>query len=145
MDKFKYSSAEKDLFLARFSAALLAIGTMALGISETSPLAILSFIIFALGNAYTTVGRSLLTTIGRHDMAGTLLSAMNVSASLGAVVAGPIIAVTFDWGLKQGGIWVGAPLFAVAFLYMLTFGFVCMFSVPDEEEEPGTDPQEPLS
>lgn len=141
VDKFGYSSGRKDLLLARVSAALLSLGTLLLSVSETSSLAILSFVIFALGSAYTTVSRSLLTTIGPQEMAGTLLSAMNVSSSLGAVIAGPIIAVAFDWGLKRGGIWVGAPLFVVALLYVLTMGSMCILSIPGKDEHDDAEPQ----
>tara|TARA_R110002060_G_scaffold19007_9_gene26039 strand:- start:18 stop:530 length:513 start_codon:yes stop_codon:yes gene_type:complete len=135
MERFKLSSTQKDLFLARVSAALLSAGTLLLSVSETSSLVILSFVIFALGNAFTTIGKSLLTTFGPPEMAGTLLSAMNLSASFGAVIAGPIIAVTFDWGLKQGGICVGAPLFVVTLLYVLTLGSVCVLRIPVESED----------
>jgi MFS family permease len=141
MGKFALSSARKDLFLVRVSAALLTAGTLLLGVSEKSSLAILSFIIFALGNAFTTINKSLLTTFGPPEMAGTLLSAMNVSASFGAVIAGPIIAVTFDWGLKRGGICVGAPLFLVTLLYALTLGSVCVVRLPDKSED-GDDEQD---
>jgi MFS family permease len=140
--KYGFSSARKDLLLARLSAALLSAGTLLLSVSETSSLAILSFVIFALGNAYTTVARSLLTTIGPQEMVGTLLSAMNLSASLGAVIAGPIIAIAFDWGLKKGGVWVGAPLLVISLLYMLTLGFVCILSVPGKDEEVDDEPHE---
>jgi MFS family permease len=139
MGKFGLSSARTDLFLVRVSAALLTAGTLLLSVSEISSLAILSLIIFALGNAFTTIGKSLLTTFGPPEMAGTLLSAMNVSASLGAVIAGPIIDVMFDWGLKQGGIWVGAPLFFVTLLYALTLCSVCVLRLPDKSEDDDDD------
>lgn len=142
MENFGLSSARADLFLVRVSAALLTAGTLLLSVSEISSLAILSLIIFALGNAFTTIAKSLLTTFGPPEMAGTLLSAMNISASLGAMIAGPIIAVLFDWGLKQGGIWVGAPLFFVTLLYTLTFCSVCVLRLPDRSEDGDDDDYE---
>jgi hypothetical protein len=142
IEKFGFSSTEKDLLLARISAALLTAGTLLLSITEISSLAILSFIIFAFGNAFTTVGKSLLTTLGPREMAGTLLSAMNVSASLGAVIAGPTIAYTFDLGLRRGGIWIGAPLFFVTLLYALTLGSVCIMNAPEERDDDLDDEQE---
>jgi hypothetical protein len=137
--KFGLSNTHIDLFLVRVSAALLTAGTLLLTISNSSALAILSFVIFALGNTFATIGKSLLTTFGPPQMAGTLLAAMNVSASLGAVIAGPIIAVSFSWGLKQGGIWVGAPLFLVSLLYALTLGSVCIIRLPDKSDNGDDD------
>lgn len=139
MQSFGLSSAQTDLFLVRVSAGFLTAGTLLLSVTEISSLAILSFIIFALGNAFTTIGKSLLTTFGPPEIAGTLLSAMNISASLGAMIAGPIIAVLFNWGLKQGGIWVGAPLFFVTLLYTLTLCSVCVLRRPDRSEDGGGD------
>ncbi|KAK7992688.1 hypothetical protein PG996_012282 [Apiospora saccharicola] len=71
-------------------------------------------------------------TLGPAELAGTLLSAMNLSASLGVVVAGPLIAVTFVSGLEQGGLWLGAPLLLVALLYALTLVSVCVIKVPEK-------------
>jgi hypothetical protein len=137
--KFGLSNTHTDLFLVRVSAALLTAGTLLLSISNSSALAILSFVIFALGNTFATIGKSLLTTFGPPQMAGTLLATMNVSASLGAVIAGPIITVSFSWGLKQGGIWVGAPLFLVSLLYALTLGSVCSIRLPDKGDNGDDD------
>ncbi|KAF3406362.1 hypothetical protein DPV78_001296 [Talaromyces pinophilus] len=142
MGKFGLSSARTDLLLIRVSAALLTAGTLLLSVSEISSLAILSLIIFSLGNGFTTLGKSLLTTFGPPELAGTLLSAMNVSASLGAVIAGPIIAVMFDWGLEQGGIWVGSPLFFVTLLYALTLCSVCVLRLPYKNEGGDGDEQD---
>lgn len=132
---FGLSNTYTDLFLVRVSAALLTAGTLLLGLSNSSALAILSFVVFALGNAFATIGKSLLTTLGPPQLAGTLLAAMNVSASLGAVITGPVIAVSFNWGLRQGGIWVGAPLFLVSLLYALTLGSVCMIRLLDKDDD----------
>lgn len=142
MGKFGLSSTRTDLLLLRVSATLLTAGTLLLSISEISSLAILSLVIFALGNGFTTLGKSLLTTFGPPEMAGTLLSAMNVSASLGAVIAGPIIAVMFDWGLEKGGIWVGSPLFFVTLLYALTLCSVCVLRLPEKGEDGDDDEQD---
>jgi hypothetical protein len=45
----------------------------------------------------------------------------------------------FDWGLKQGGIWVGAPLFFVTLLYALTLCSVCVLRLPDKSEDDDDD------
>lgn len=125
------SNTQKDLILVRGSAVLLMVGTLLLGISEVSSVAVFSFIVFALGNGFTTVSKSLLTTFGPPEMAGTLLSAMNVCAALGAVIAGPSITVTFNLGLEWGGAWIGAPLFFITLLYALTLASVCILKAPE--------------
>ena len=136
---FGVTSSRKDLFLARISAALLTAGTLILSISEVSWLAVLSFVILAFGNAFPIVGKSLLTSLGPQEMAATLLSAMNVCASLGAVTAGPLIAVSFDLGLKYGGIWASMPLFVITLLFALTLASVCIMEIPDKRKGDGED------
>lgn len=133
------SNAQKDLILVRGSATLLTIGTLLLGISEVSSVAVFSFVIFALGNGFTTVSKSLLTTFGPHEMAGTLLSAMNVSAALGAVIAGPLITVTFNLGLEWGGAWIGTPLFFITLLYVLTLASVCIMKASEDSKHVVTE------
>lgn len=110
-------------------------GTFLLCVSNGAVLVVLSLVVFALGNGFVTVGKSLLMTLGPAEMAGTLLSAMNLSASVGAVLAGPLIAVAFDWGLNQGGFWHGAPLLLVTLLYVLTLVSVCAIKVPDNGKQ----------
>jgi len=143
LNVLKISNTQKDLILIRGSATLLTIGTLVLGISKCSSVAVASFVIFALGNGFTTVGKSLLTTFGPHEMAGTLLAAMNMSAALGALIAGPIISITFTIGLSWGGAWIGTPLFFITLLYALTLASVCLMKAPDVledglQEEPTT-------
>jgi hypothetical protein len=45
----------------------------------------------------------------------------------------------FGWGLKQGGIWVGAPLFFVTLLYALTLCSVCVMRLPEKWEDSDGD------
>jgi MFS family permease len=131
LEKLGVASVRKDLILTRTSVAFLAAGTLLLCISDGSFLVILSLTIFALGNGFVTLGKSLLMIVGPSELAGTLLSAMTMSGSLGAVLAGPLIAITFNWGLDKGGTWLGFPLFLVALLYTITLGFVCAIRIPD--------------
>ncbi|KAK8131706.1 hypothetical protein PG984_008144 [Apiospora sp. TS-2023a] len=135
LSRFGVATSRKDLLLLRPSAALMTTGTLLLCLSNGSVLVVLSPVVFALGNGFSTVGKSLLMTLGSAEMAGTLLSAMNLSASVGAVLAGPLIAVAFDWGLKQGGFWLGAPLLPVPLLYALTLVSVCAIKVPEKSQQ----------
>ncbi|KAK7932610.1 mfs multidrug protein, partial [Apiospora marii] len=135
LSRFGVTTSRKDLLLLRVSAALMTIGTLLLCISNGTVLVVISLVVFALGNGFVTVGKSLLMTLGPAEIAGTLFSAMNLSASVGAVVAGPLIAVAFDWGLKQGGFWLGAPLLLVALLYWLTLVSVCAIRVPEKGQQ----------
>ncbi|KAK8097749.1 uncharacterized protein PG998_013235 [Apiospora kogelbergensis] len=135
LSRARVATARKDLLLLRVSAAMMTAGTLILCIADGSALVVISLVVFALGNGFVTVGKSFLLTLGPTEMAGTLLSAMNLSASIGAVLAGPLIAVAFNWGLKQGGVWLGAPILLLALLYAMTLAAVCAIQVSGNTQQ----------
>ncbi|WPH00667.1 Hypothetical protein R9X50_00349700 [Acrodontium crateriforme] len=122
-----WSTNDRDIAIMRTAAAFLTIGALVLSAASTSWTAILAFIFLAFGAPLTVVGKSLLTALGPKEMAGTLLSSINTAASLGAVVAGPILAASFQHGLRKGGSWIGFPLLVIALFY--ASGFISVLCV----------------
>ena len=102
-----WSSTDRDIAVVRTAAACLTTGALVLSTAEMSWTAVLAFVLLAFGAPFAVVGKSLLTVLGPGEMAGTLLSSVNTAASRGAVISGPIVAVSFQHGLRRGGSWVG--------------------------------------
>ena len=123
----RWSVGDRDIAIMRAAAAFLTIGALVLSAASTSWTAILGFVLLAFGAPLTVVGKSLLTALGPKEMAGTLLSSVTTAASLGAVVAGPIVAASFQHGLRRGGSWIGFPLLVIALFY--ASGFLSLVSV----------------
>ena len=48
------------------------------------------------------------------DSVGTLYMAASLLQGIGVLVSGPLLTLTFRWGMSFGGFWLGMP-------YLLTF------------------------
>lgn len=111
------SAPSQDLLISRVSVALLAVGSLVISVAPVVALAALGIVIFALGYGFGPAARSLVTTFCHQDEAGLLYSALAIMQSVGGLVAGPLLTVTFRWGLRLGQEWTGIPFAAVAGLF----------------------------
>jgi hypothetical protein len=102
---------------------------------------ILGLIITTLGTGYTLLTRSLLTSLVEKHHIATLYNTMAVLETIGTVVAGPIMAGTFRWGLEMGGGWIGMPFLCAGVMFGTAAVVVWIVRLGkgrgDEEEESG--------
>lgn len=115
------SASGKDLLVSRASVGLSALGSLAISAAPAAALAAMGIAIFALGSGFGPAARSLVTTFCHQDEAGLLYSALAIMQSVGGLVAGPLLALTFRWGLSLGNEWTGIPFAAVAGLFACGF------------------------
>lgn len=111
----------KDLLISRVSVGLFALGSLVISAAPAVTLAAVGIAIFALGSGFGPAARSLVTTFCHQDEAGLLYSALAIMQSIGGLVAGPLLAVTFRWGLSLGSGWTGIPFAAVAGMFACGF------------------------
>lgn len=111
------SAAGKDLLIARCSVFFYAAGSLVLAVAPAAALAVLGIVVFALGSGFAPAARSLATSFCHADEAGLLYSALALTQSVGGLVAGPLLALSFRWALSLGPGWTGIPFVAVAGLY----------------------------
>lgn len=108
----------KDLVLARASGILLVLGTILM--AAPSLISVLTgLIIMTLGGGFTSLSRSIVTSLVDSQHTGRLYSLISICDACSALSAGPIIAWLFRWGIGLGGDWVGLPYLGVAFLCLL--------------------------
>lgn len=115
------SAPGRDLLISRFSVGFFTLGSLAISVAPVVALAAMGIAIFALGSGFTPAARSLVTTFCHQDEAGLLYSALAIMQSIGGLVAGPLLATTFRWGLSLGKEWTGLPFAAVAGLFACGF------------------------
>lgn len=115
------SAAGKDLLISRVSLALFTVGSLVISAAPVVVLAAVGIATFALGSGFGPAARSLVTTFCHQDEAGLLYSALAIMQSVGVLVAGPLLASTFRWGLSLGNEWTGIPFAAVAGLFACAF------------------------
>jgi hypothetical protein len=114
ISKLHYTSKTKDLFLARSSIIFLTIGSLLIASSPTISLTILGLSVWTLGTGFSSLTRSLITTLVDQQHVGRLYAAIAVVETVGGLIAGPTLAALYALGLKWKGDWVGLPYFLLA-------------------------------
>lgn len=122
--KRRMSALGKDLLITRLSVAFFAIGSLVICAAPVVPVVALGIVVFALGSGFSPAARSLVTTFCNQNEVGLLYSALAITQTIGSLVAGPLLALSFRWGLSLGHEWTGIPFAMVAGLF--GFGFLAM-------------------
>jgi hypothetical protein len=68
-----------------------------------------------------------LTSIVEASHIGTLYNTLAVAETVGMVIAGPLLSLSFQQGLEIGGAWLGLPFIAAGGLF--TIAVIILFSV----------------
>ena len=115
------STQGKDLFISRLSVAFFAIGAIVIALAPVVSLVALGIVIFAFGSGFSPAARSLATTFIPQDKAGLLYTALAITQTVGGLIAGPLLTLSFGWGLSLGHEWTGIPFALVAGLFACGF------------------------
>jgi hypothetical protein len=115
---FEMKPAIKDLRLSQGSGLLLTIGSTIMFLATVPAILILGLVIFALGSAFHITARSLVTSLVASNHVATLYAAIAAVGSGGMLVAGPLLANTYRWGMQLGQNWIGLPFLVAAVLYL---------------------------
>ena len=107
LKKLKLAAATKDLWLSLGTVLLLTLGTFVMCLAPTPVILIIGIVAFALGSPFYLTARSLVTSLVLPDQVGVLYTSLAVVQSLGSLIAGPLLANTFRWGMKSGDAWLG--------------------------------------
>jgi MFS transporter, PCFT/HCP family, solute carrier family 46 (folate transporter), member 1 len=110
--------AVKDLTLARISAALVAIGAMAMASSKVE-LVVLGLVVESLGPGLSPLCRSLATSFVASQDTSKLNTIIGIVETIGSLFAGPVLAWLFELGMKRGGLLLGLPYFGLAGSFLL--------------------------
>lgn len=123
---FRLSTTQKDLTLARTSMVFLTIGTSMLAVYSI-PVVIAGFIIMTCGLGWLAVCKSLLLAFTDTAHASRMYSLTGVFESIGSLVAGPLFASLFSYGMRLGHGWEALPFLAVSCLCFI--GTILLFLV----------------
>ncbi|KAL3421494.1 ATP synthase F0 [Phlyctema vagabunda] len=117
--RHSFSTARKDKILTQASLCLLCVGLLVIAFAFRPALIFLGLIIFALGSAIVVTARSLIADLVEKERLGTVFSAIGVATSAGMLVAGPLLANAYRWGLYLGTFWMGLPFLTASVLYII--------------------------
>jgi hypothetical protein len=129
MQRLKFPSKGKDLFLARTSVIVLLLGALLVASSGTVGLTIFGLIVWTLGAGCSSFTRSLITTLVDQKHIGRLYAAISIIETMGALLAGPSINALYSIGLKKGGSWIGLPFYCLTVIFFMAGVGVWSFGV----------------
>lgn len=112
----------------------LAAGAVILALAPFPFIAAIGVSVLALGAGYGSTARSLVTTMVSTDSTGALYTALAVTSGASGLVAGPLLAFTFRWGMSLGRVASGVPFLFVACLFALSFAAMQFVQLKAEEE-----------
>lgn len=116
--------------LSQISVTLLLLGCIAVFIAPTPILLGLGLALFGLGSSLPVTTRTLLTCLVEPELLATAYTMIGVVTSIGMLVAGPILASTFQLGMKMGEFWIGLPFLFAAGMYTVVLIAVSAVKVP---------------
>ncbi|KAI0159379.1 hypothetical protein BJ166DRAFT_626501 [Pestalotiopsis sp. NC0098] len=99
-----FTASSRDLFMARASVVIFAIGSMLVGLAEIRLLAWAGIILMACGAGFAVLARSIISSLVAKERAGLLYSIISVIESIGSIAAGPLLSSLFNLGLNLGGV-----------------------------------------
>ncbi|KAI1807049.1 MFS general substrate transporter [Daldinia bambusicola] len=122
----------RDLSLARWSYALLAVSLFVLGLAPTLSGFVFGLLLMALGSGFNSLTRSLMSLYVDPEHRSRLFSLVAMVEVVGSVYAQPFLAALFALGMKLGGGWIGLPYYGLSVLITVAVALLYFVKVPNE-------------
>ncbi|OAA38902.1 Major facilitator superfamily domain, general substrate transporter [Metarhizium rileyi] len=133
--KTTLATQSRSFWLARVSVLMSALGAFTIGLSERVTLMSVGLGLFALGNGYPPLLRSLLASIVDKRQVNMMYTSMSVFETMGSIVAGPLLAASFRLGMELDGAWIGLPFLVTGCLFGSAAIAVACISVSSVERK----------
>jgi MFS-type transporter involved in bile tolerance (Atg22 family) len=130
---FHYTARDKDLSLARFSSIVLVCGSL-LAAGPAIDVVISGFLLSTCGSGFSAFCRSLVTTFVDQRHIARLYTLLNIVDSIGAVLAGPLMAWAFIVGIRLKGNWLGLPYIVLAVCGAMAAVAIYCARLPDTQD-----------
>lgn len=126
MKGYGLSNQRKDLYLARVSQILVAVGWTLLAASPNWPTSVIGLTIASFGQGAMLLVRSFLTSLAPAHHIGTIYSVISMWDAFGTMVGAPLLAGLYKHGMNLGGGWIGLPFY---FIGLSSAFFACILFV----------------
>lgn len=90
--------------------------------------------LISLGSGYTLLIRSLLASTVEKYHIGTMYTMISTVETIGILIAGPLLAMSFRIGMEGDGTWLGLPYIVAGFLFALATLTVCVIRASSLEQ-----------
>jgi hypothetical protein len=108
-----------------------------MGVAAHPALLIIGLLIFNLGTGYNAAMRSVsIHVVGGQSSPdiGRLFAVIAIIESVGVMLAGPLLAHIFEWGMDLGEPWIGMPYLASAGVFGITTIATFIISVKGKDK-----------
>jgi hypothetical protein len=125
-----------DLWIAKGSIILLTGSFLIMGVATHPALLIIGLLVYNLGTGYNAAMRSIsIHAIGGQSSpdVGRLFAVIAIFEALGSMIAGPLLAEVFEWGIRTGEPWIGVPYLLSAAIFGVVTAMTWFISVKDEK------------
>lgn len=112
--RLHFAAQRKDLVLARWSAATLAVGFLGIGLAPSLPWLVAALPVQVAGWGVMFLIRSLVTSFVEQHHVARLYTVLTLVDAAGLMAGTPAMAGLFDWGLSVGNWASGLPFVACA-------------------------------
>ncbi|KFZ01039.1 hypothetical protein V500_00900, partial [Pseudogymnoascus sp. VKM F-4518 (FW-2643)] len=126
MKGYGLSNQRKDLYLARVSQILVAVGWTLLAASPNWPTSVIGLTIASFGQGAMLLVRSFLTSLVPAHHIATIYSVISMWDAFGTMVGAPLLAGLYKHGMNLGGGWIGLPFY---FIGLSSAFFACILFV----------------
>ncbi|KAJ6022229.1 Major facilitator superfamily domain general substrate transporter [Penicillium herquei] len=127
------NATTKDLILARGSIAFAGVGIFLMAAPQIGVL-IGGLAVHSLGSGLAPLCRSLATSYVAQEDTSKLNTIIGIVEMVGSLFAGPVLAWSFDLGMRMGGIGLGLPYFGLAGSFALCLIGLCFVQSPRSED-----------
>ncbi|KAF2464293.1 MFS transporter-like protein [Lindgomyces ingoldianus] len=132
-----------DMWIARGSIVLTTISMLVMAVATTPALLVFGLLIYNLGTGYGAAMRS----ISIHAVGGQaspdiarMFSVIAIMEGIGAFVAGPLLATTFQWGMDLGEPWIGMPFLFAGIIFIVVTAVTFMIGAKNTMVVHAEDP-----
>ncbi|KAB8223906.1 major facilitator superfamily domain-containing protein [Aspergillus novoparasiticus] len=129
----KQRPESKDLALARFSAALAAVGALGMAASQIR-LVLSGLVLQSLGAGLAPLCRSLAISYVAPQDTSKLNTLIGIVETISLLFAGPALAWLFEMGMNLGGLSLGLPYLSLAGPFLLCLVGLLYIHVPSGED-----------
>lgn len=114
----------KDIWISRVGILALVAGSFGIGFAPTSALFITALSVWRVEICYTPAVMSLIAHVAAIDdeqkhQASLVYLCISFMRCTGIIVAGPLLAEAFRFGLRLGGSWLGLPFLMAGCLQVM--------------------------
>jgi len=119
MKYFLSTPLETDIRLARCSTFIIAVGFIVLGTAPKPVFAVVGAGTVALGSGVNGLCKSIAVSLFGASTTVTVLSAIAMQQTAGAIIAGPLFASLYAIGLGLDRTWLGLPFVVLGALFLI--------------------------